>query len=141
MSTVDNSGASPDAAAGALVGAQGAPALALDPGSILARTRVRLLPLLLVLFIVAYLDRVNVSFAKLTMNAALGMDDAAYSLAAGIFFIGYFLFEVPSNLILEKVGARRWIARIMITWGLVSGATAFVTGAHRRDSSPASFST
>ena len=100
-----------------------------DPAAVLARTRHRLLPLLLILFIVAYLDRVNVSFAKLTMNAALGMDNAAYSLAAGIFFIGYFLFEVPSNLILEKVGARRWIARIMITWGLVSGATALVTGA------------
>jgi MFS transporter, ACS family, tartrate transporter len=107
-----------------------AAAPAVDPRSVLSRTRIRLLPLLLILFIVAYLDRVNVSFAKLTMNAALGMDNAAYSLAAGIFFIGYFLFEVPSNLILEKVGARRWIARIMITWGLVSGATAFVTGAH-----------
>ena len=101
-----------------------------DGAAVVARTRIRLLPLLLILFIVAYLDRVNVSFAKLTMNAALGMDNAAYSLAAGIFFIGYFLFEVPSNLILEKVGARRWIARIMISWGLVSGATAFVTGAH-----------
>jgi MFS transporter, ACS family, tartrate transporter len=107
-----------------------AAAPAVDPRSVLSRTRIRLLPLLLILFIVAYLDRVNVSFAKLTMGAALGMDNAAYSLAAGIFFIGYFLFEVPSNLILEKVGARRWIARIMITWGLVSGATAFVTGAH-----------
>jgi MFS transporter, ACS family, tartrate transporter len=107
-----------------------AAAPAVDPRSVLSRTRIRLLPLLLILFIVAYLDRVNVSFAKLMMNAALGMDNAAYSLAAGIFFIGYFLFEVPSNLILEKVGARRWIARIMITWGLVSGATAFVTGAH-----------
>ena len=71
----------------------------------------------------------NVSFAKLTMNAAIGIDDATYAFGAGIFFIGYFLFEVPSNLILERVGARRWIARIMITWGLVSAATAFITGA------------
>jgi MFS transporter, ACS family, tartrate transporter len=99
----------------------------IDAASVLARTRMRLLPLLIVLFIVSYLDRVNVSFAKLTMNAALGIDDSLYAFGAGIFFIGYFLFEVPSNLILQKVGARRWIARIMVTWGLVSGATAAVT--------------
>jgi ACS family tartrate transporter-like MFS transporter len=105
------------------------PAPAVDPTSVLARTRMRLLPLLVILFIVSYLDRVNVSFAKLTMNAALRIDDAVYAFGAGIFFIGYFLFEVPSNLILEKVGARRWIARIMLTWGVVSGATAAVTGA------------
>ena len=101
-----------------------------DANATLARLRVRLLPLLILLFVVSYLDRVNVSFAKLTMNAAIGIDDSVYAFAAGIFFIGYFLFEVPSNLILEKVGARRWIARIMVTWGLVSGATAFVTGAN-----------
>jgi ACS family tartrate transporter-like MFS transporter len=69
-----------------------------------------------------------VSFAKLTMNSAIGIDDATYAFGAGIFFIGYFLFEVPSNLILERVGARRWIARIMITWGLISAGTAFVDG-------------
>jgi MFS transporter, ACS family, tartrate transporter len=90
----------------------------------------RLLPLLIVLFIVSYLDRVNVSFAKLTMNAALGIDDTVYAFAAGIFFVGYFVFEVPSNLILQRVGARRWIARIMVTWGVVSGATAAVSGAN-----------
>ncbi len=95
----------------------------------LRRVRWRLLPFLGLLYIVSYLDRVNVSFAKLTMNAAIGIDDATYAFGAGIFFIGYFLFEVPSNLILERVGARRWIARIMITWGLVSAATAFITGA------------
>jgi ACS family tartrate transporter-like MFS transporter len=95
----------------------------------LRRVRWRLLPFLGLLYIVSYLDRVNVSFAKLTMNAAIGIDDATYAFGAGIFFVGYFLFEVPSNLILERVGARRWIARIMLTWGLVSGATAFVTGA------------
>src|SRR5215207_9525613 len=94
----------------------------------LTRIRWRLLPFLGLLYVVSYLDRVNVSFAKLTMNAALGIDDAMYAFGAGIFFIGYFLFEVPSNLILERVGARRWIARIMITWGLVSAATAFVNG-------------
>jgi ACS family tartrate transporter-like MFS transporter len=94
----------------------------------LARIRWRLLPFLGVLYIVSYLDRVNVSFAKLTMNASIGIDDAMYAFGAGIFFIGYFLFEVPSNLIMERVGARRWIARIMITWGLISAGTAFVTG-------------
>jgi len=94
----------------------------------LSRIRWRLLPFLGLLYIVSYLDRVNVSFAKLTMNAAIGIDDATYAFGAGIFFIGYFLFEVPSNLILERVGARRWIARIMVSWGLVSAATAFVTG-------------
>jgi ACS family tartrate transporter-like MFS transporter len=100
----------------------------------LGRVRRRLLPFLGLLYVVSYLDRVNVSFAKLTMNASIGIDDATYALGAGIFFIGYFLFEVPSNLILERVGARRWIARIMVTWGLISAATAFVTG-------PASFIT
>jgi MFS transporter, ACS family, tartrate transporter len=100
----------------------------------LRRIRWRLLPFLGLLYVVSYLDRVNVSFAKLTMNQAIGIDDATYAFGAGIFFIGYFLFEVPSNLILERVGARRWIARIMITWGIVSAATALVTG-------PASFVT
>ena len=94
----------------------------------LSRIRWRLLPFLGLLYVVSYLDRVNVSFAKLTMNASIGIDDATYAFGAGIFFIGYFIFEVPSNLILERVGARRWIARIMITWGLISSATAFVSG-------------
>ena len=94
----------------------------------LSRVRWRLLPFLGLLYIVSYLDRVNVGFAKLTMNAAIGIDDAMYAFGAGIFFIGYFLFEVPSNLILERVGARRWIARILVTWGLISAGTALVTG-------------
>ena len=94
----------------------------------LSRIRWRLLPFLGLLYVVSYLDRVNISFAKLTMNAAIGIDDAMYAFGAGIFFIGYFLFEVPSNLIMERVGASRWIARIMITWGLISAGTAFVTG-------------
>ena len=94
----------------------------------LRRVRWRLLPFLGLLYVVSYLDRVNVSFAKLTMNRSIGIDDATYAFGAGIFFIGYFLFEVPSNLILERVGARRWIARIMITWGLISAATALVSG-------------
>ena len=85
----------------------------------------RVLPLLLLGYIIAYLDRVNVGFAKLAMLSDLGMSDAAYGLGAGIFFIGYFLFEVPSNLMLHRVGAKLWIARIMITWGLVSSLMAF----------------
>lgn len=92
-----------------------------------AKVSRRLLPLLFVSYIIAYLDRVNVGFAKLQMAASLNLSDAAYGFGAGIFFVGYFLFEVPSNLILERVGARIWIARIMITWGIVSGAFAFVS--------------
>src|SRR5579862_2424492 len=88
----------------------------------------RLLPLAILTYFLCYLDRINVGFAALTMNKDLGLDAATYGMAAGAFFWGYFLFEVPSNLILEKVGARIWIARIMISWGLLSGATAFVVG-------------
>jgi MFS family permease len=79
--------------------------------------------------VVAFLDRVNIGFAKLRMLEDLGFTEAVYGLGAGLFFIGYFLFEVPSNLILHRVGARRWIARIMITWAIISGATAFTTSA------------
>ncbi|MEU6119293.1 MFS transporter [Streptomyces sp. NPDC047117] len=87
----------------------------------------RLVPFLMLCYVVSYLDRVNVGFAKLQMSADLGFSEAAYGLGAGLFFIGYFLFEVPSNLMLQRVGARTWIARIMITWGLVSAAFMFVT--------------
>jgi ACS family tartrate transporter-like MFS transporter len=95
---------------------------------VVRRAARRLLPLLVLLYLVNYLDRVNVGFAALTMNADLGLSTAAYGLGAGLFFIGYFIFEVPSNIILHRVGARIWIARIMITWGLVASATAFVQG-------------
>jgi ACS family tartrate transporter-like MFS transporter len=88
----------------------------------------RLLPFVFACYFLCYLDRINIGFAALTMNKDLGLDPAIYGMAAGAFFWGYFLFEVPSNLILEKVGARIWIARIMITWGILSGATAFCTG-------------
>jgi ACS family tartrate transporter-like MFS transporter len=83
---------------------------------------------MMLLYLVAFLDRVNVGFAALTMNKDLGLSPYVYGWGAGIFFFGYFIFEVPSNVILERVGARRWIARIMITWGLVSGAMAFTQG-------------
>src|SRR5271170_2328201 len=86
----------------------------------------RIMPIMVCAYIVNYIDRVNVGFAKLQMLGDLKFSDSVYGLGAGIFFLGYFLFEVPSNLILEKVGARLWIARIMFTWGLVSMATAFV---------------
>jgi MFS transporter, ACS family, tartrate transporter len=85
----------------------------------------RLLPFLVLCFFIAFLDRVNVGFAALTMNKELGLTAEMYGFGAGIFFFGYFIFEVPSNLILEKVGARRWIARIMISWGVISAAFAF----------------
>ncbi len=86
----------------------------------------RLIPLLLLCYIVAYLDRVNVGFAKLQMAGELGFSDAVYGLGAGMFFIGYFFFEVPSNIILHRVGARTWIARIMVTWGVISGGMMFI---------------
>src|SRR5215217_7087903 len=94
----------------------------------IAKVRARLVPFLVACFFVAYLDRVNVSFAALTMNHDLGLSASQYGFGAGIFFVAYFFFEVPSNLLLERVGARKWIARIMITWGLISGAMAFVGG-------------
>ncbi|HVB68980.1 MAG TPA: MFS transporter [Acetobacteraceae bacterium] len=86
----------------------------------------RLMPLLMLGYFCAYLDRVNVGFAGLTMNRDLGFTNAVFGFGAGVFFIGYFLFELPSNLILNKVGARVWIARILLTWGIISGLTAFV---------------
>jgi len=86
----------------------------------------RLIPFLCVLQVASYLDRINIGFAQLQMKSALGFSDSVYGLGAGIFFIGYFFFEVPSNLILSRIGARVWIARIMITWGLISSAMAIV---------------
>jgi MFS family permease len=87
----------------------------------------RIIPFLFLCYILAYLDRVNVGFAKLQMSRDLALSDAAFATGAGIFFIGYFFFEVPSNLLLKRVGARRWIARIMVSWGIVSAATMVVT--------------
>jgi MFS transporter, ACS family, tartrate transporter len=88
----------------------------------------RLLPFAILTYFLCYLDRINVGFAALTMNKDLGLDASTYGMAAGMFFAGYCLFEVPSNIILEKLGARLWITRIMVTWGILSGATALCTG-------------
>jgi MFS transporter, ACS family, tartrate transporter len=87
----------------------------------------RLMPFLGLLYIIAFLDRVNIGYAALSMNGELGFSNSIYGLAAGIFFIGYFIMEIPGNLIMARVGARIWIARILITWGIISGLTAFVT--------------
>ncbi|MCK1334979.1 MFS transporter [Bradyrhizobium sp. 38] len=88
----------------------------------------RIVPFIMLLYFVAFIDRVNIGFASLTMNKDIGLSPTVYGFGAGIFFWGYFLFEVPSNIILHKVGARIWIARVMITWGIVSAAMAFVQG-------------
>jgi D-galactonate transporter len=90
---------------------------------------VRLLPYLFLCYVLAYIDRVNVGFAKLQMQHDLGMTEAVYGLGAGIFFIGYFLFEIPANMILQRIGARRWIGPIMIVWGVLSAMTMWVESA------------
>jgi MFS family permease len=94
----------------------------------MAKVYLRLLPFCFVLYFICYLDRVNIGFAALTMNKEIGLSAFVFGLGAGAFFWGYFILEVPSNLILERVGARRWIGRIMISWGLVSGAFVFTRG-------------
>src|SRR6266480_5608310 len=91
----------------------------------IAKISWRLLPLIIAIYFVAYIDRTNVGFAAIGMNKALGFTAYIYGWGAGIFFLGYFLFEVPSNVILQRVGARIWIARIMLTWGIVSGLMVF----------------
>lgn len=100
--------------------------------SILPKLHMRLMPVLLMMYVMAFLDRANIGFAKAGFQADVGIGNAAFAFGASIFFVGYALLEVPSNLMLHKLGARVWLARIMVTWGLVSAATAFV-------SSPASF--
>src|SRR5271166_4768210 len=92
----------------------------------IAQVAWRFIPFLILCYFVAYLDRVNVGFAKLTMDADIGLSETAFGFGAGVFFLAYFLFEVPSNIIMDRVGARVWIARIMLSWGIVSGAMAFI---------------
>lgn len=98
----------------------------IDADAIVAKVGRRLLPFLVACFVVAYLDRVNIGFAALSMNEALGFSPVAFGWGAGIFFLGYCLLEAPSNYILERVGAKRWIARIMVSWGIVSALMAIV---------------
>src|SRR6516165_6308585 len=95
------------------------------------KLEIYLLPFLFVLYVVAFLDRVNIGFAALTMNRELAIASQQFGLAAGIFFWGYLLFEIPSNLILHRIGARIWIARILITWGAVATLTGFVQSANQ----------
>jgi MFS transporter, ACS family, tartrate transporter len=97
--------------------------------AIYAKIRRRLLPFLFVLYVVAYLDRINVGFAALQMNQELGLSEAVFGFGAGIFFIGYFVLEIPSNLVLQRLGARVWISRIMVSWGVVAVAMMFTRGA------------
>jgi MFS transporter, ACS family, tartrate transporter len=96
--------------------------------SAVRKAALRFVPLLTIAYLFNYLDRTSLGFAALTMNQQLGLTASQFGLAAGVFFLGYSVFEIPSNLLLYRFGARRWIARIMISWGLVSAATAFVVG-------------
>jgi ACS family tartrate transporter-like MFS transporter len=97
--------------------------------SAMSRIGWRLVPLLILAYFISFLDRVNVGFAAIQMNKDLGFTATVYGFGAGVFFLGYFLFEVPSNLALERYGARVWIARIMATWGIASAMMALVSGA------------
>jgi len=109
--------------------------LAARPTSIDARTlhrvRIRILPFISVLFVVCFLDRINIGFAALTMNEELAITNQQFGLLAGVFFFGYFIFEIPSNLLLHKIGARVWIARILISWGIMAMLTGFVHSVHQ----------
>ena len=96
--------------------------------SCMRKIYVRLLPFAVLCYLMAYIDRINISFAALTMRGDLGLSATEFGWAAGTFYWGYFFFEVPSNVVMEKVGARLWIARIMITWGILAGALACVVG-------------
>ncbi|MFC4242236.1 MFS transporter [Gryllotalpicola reticulitermitis] len=96
--------------------------------SAIRKAAYRIIPMILILNFICYLDRVNIGFASLTMNESIGLNAAAYGFGSGIFFIAYFIFEVPSNLLLHRLGARVWIARIMITWGIISSLTFLAHG-------------
>jgi sugar phosphate permease len=104
-----------------------AQAAASDIGAIVRRATWRIMPLIMICYLFAFFDRINISFAKFQLQGDLGLSDTAYGLGASLFVVGYVLFEVPSNMFLYKVGARRWIARIMISWGLATAAMVFVT--------------
>src|SRR4029077_6586707 len=93
---------------------------------VIRKVSVRLLPFLFLLYVVAYLDRVNVGFAALQMKSALRFSDSVYGFGAGVFFIGYLIFQLPSNLAVEKFGARRWLGVIIFCWGVISSCTMFI---------------
>src|SRR5713226_2045315 len=95
------------------------------------KLRMRIIPYVLLLYVISFLDRINIGFAALTMNKELAITSQQFGLVAGIFFFGYFLFEIPSNLLLHKIGARIWIARILITWGILATLTGFVHSVHQ----------
>jgi len=95
---------------------------------IFARCARRLIPFIMLLYVVNYIDRVNVGFAALTMNKDLGFSPSVFGFGASVFFVGYFIFQVPANLILEKIGARRWMFIILAVWGVISAANAFMQG-------------
>src|SRR6266480_4793955 len=97
-----------------------------DEARIVRRVRTRIIPFVFLLYIISFLDRINIGFAALTMNKELAITAKQFGLVAGIFFFGYFLFEIPSNLLLHKLGARIWIARILITWGILAMLTGLV---------------
>jgi len=97
-----------------------------DEARIVRKVRMRIIPFVFLLYIISFLDRINIGFAALTMNKELAITAKQYGLVAGIFFFGYFLFEIPSNLLLHKLGARIWIARILITWGILATLTGLV---------------
>ncbi len=105
----------------------GAAAAANDEKALIAKVAWRLMPLIMVCYLFAFFDRINISFAKFQLQADLSLSDTAYGLGAGLFVVGYVLFEVPSNMMLYKVGARRWIARIMMSWGIATALMVFVT--------------
>src|SRR6266581_1082648 len=95
------------------------------------KLQIRLLPFLFALYVIAFVDRINLGFAALTMNRELAITSQQFGFAAGVFFFGYFLFEIPSNLLLHKIGARIWITRILITWGILATLTGFVHNVHQ----------
>src|SRR5712692_2185569 len=102
-----------------------------DAAKTVHKLRMRIIPFVFLLYIISFLDRINIGFAALTMNKELAISSKQYGLVAGIFFIGYFLFEIPSNLLLHKLGARIWIARILVTWGMLAMLTGFVHSLHQ----------
>lgn len=105
----------------------GVATVANDEKALIAKVAWRLMPLIMVCYLFAFFDRINISFAKFQLQADLSLSDTAYGLGAGLFVVGYVLFEVPSNMMLYKVGARRWIARIMMSWGIATALMVFVT--------------